>query len=73
MKFSTGFLFLLLAFTLAGPQAASANTLYERLGGEKVIVQVVSDTIDRTASDPATKRSFDKVDLVKLKKKVVEH
>ncbi len=38
-----------------------------------MIVQVVSDTIDRTASDPATKRSFDKVDLVKLKKKVVEH
>ncbi len=51
---------------------AGAATLYERLGGNKIIEQVVSDTIDRTASDPVTRRSFDKVNLANVKKKVVE-
>jgi len=55
------------------PVAGWPATLYDRLGGAKVIEQVVADTIDRTASDPVTKRSFDKVDLAKLKKKVEEH
>lgn len=55
------------------PAMGSATTLYDQLGGAKVIEQVVSDTIDRTASDPVTKRSFDKVNLAKLKKKVEEH
>jgi len=56
---------------LLAPDAAAA-TLYERLGGNKIIEQVVSDTIDRTASDPVTRRSFDKVNLANVKKKVVE-
>jgi len=51
---------------------AGAATLYERLGGNKIIEQVVSDTIDRTASDPVTRRSFDKVNLANVKRKVVE-
>jgi hemoglobin len=37
-----------------------------------VVTQVVSDTIDRCASSPQTRRSFDKVNLKNLKKKLVE-
>lgn len=73
MKIPPNHFFLALLLTLIAPPTVTAASLYERLGGAKVIEQVVSDTIDRTASDPVTKRSFDKVDLVKLKKKVVEH
>ena len=50
-----------------------ADTLYERLGGEKGVAQFVDQTIDLTASDTLTKRSFDKVDLKKLKLKIAEH
>ena len=49
---------------------AFANTLYERLGGEKIVAQFVSETVDLSIVDPLIKRSFDKVDLKKLKVKV---
>ena len=52
--------------------ATFANTLYERLGGEKTVAQFVSETVDLSAVDPQIKRSFDKVDLKKLKVKVAE-
>ena len=51
---------------------AFANTLYERLGGEKIVAQFVSETVDLSIVDPLIKRSFDKVDLKKLKVKVAE-
>lgn len=51
---------------------AFASTLYERLGGEKAVAQFVSETVDLSAVDPQIKRSFDKVDLKKLKVKVAE-
>ncbi len=52
--------------------SAGAQTLYERLGGAPVVERIAALTIDRTAADPATRRSFDKVNLVPLKKKVAE-
>ena len=51
---------------------ALASTLYERLGGEKMVAEFVSETVDLSATDPSIKRSFDKVDLKKLKVKVAE-
>lgn len=51
---------------------AFASTLYERLGGEKTVAQFVSETVDLSVVDPQIKRSFDKVDLKKLKVKVAE-
>lgn len=51
---------------------AFADTLYERLGGEKTVAEFVSETVDLSATDPSIKRSFDKVDLKKLKVKVAE-
>lgn len=52
---------------------ALADTLYDRLGGEKGVSDFVGKTIDLTANDPLTKRSFDKIDLKKLKLKIAEH
>lgn len=52
---------------------AAPTTLYERLGGEKVVARFVDETINLTSTDPKTKRSFDKINLVNLKKKIAEH
>ena len=51
---------------------ALADTLYDRLGGETGVAQFVNRTVDLSAMDPQTKRTFDKVDLKKLKQKVAE-
>ena len=51
---------------------AVADTLYERLGGEKSVAQFVSETVDQSATDPLIKRAFDRVDLKKLKVKIAE-
>ena len=54
-------------------QSVLAESLYERLGGGHGVAQFVDQTIDLTAANPLTKRSFDKVDLKKLKLKIAEH
>lgn len=46
-------------------------TLYERMGGNATIVVIVDETIDEVASDPRTKRSFDGVNMKKLKQSIV--
>lgn len=58
---------------IASCPAVVAHTLYERLGGEVGVARFVDQTIDLTASDAVTKRSFEKVDLRKLKLKIAEH
>ena len=59
--------------TASAMACATPATLYERLGGEQRVVQFVDVTINLTATDPKTKRSFDKVNLANLKKKIAEH
>ena len=55
----------LLGFATVGTMAyATPATLYERLGGEKAVVQFVDETIDLTSSDPRTRRTFEKVNLL---------
>ena len=51
---------------------AIADTLYQRLGGEKGVAHLADQTVELSAADPLTKRTFDKVDLNKLKQKVAE-
>jgi hemoglobin len=48
------------------------ETLYQRLGGTAVVTAIVDATIDRAATDPRTRRSFQKVDMKRLKLKIVE-
>jgi hemoglobin len=60
---------------LLGACAASPTqspTLWSRLGGDAVVRRVVGETIDRAATDPRTKRSFDGVKLQVVKDKIVE-
>ena len=67
-----------LAFTaalllLAAPATRAAEgSLYARLGGETVITKVVDETVERCAASPQTRRSFEKVNLKNLKKRLVE-
>lgn len=55
----------------ATPPTASP-TLYDRLGGERVVRQVATETIDRAATDPRTARSFKDVKLARVKDKLYE-
>ena len=61
--------FVIAATTLAGCAAnpKSDPSLYARLGGEKVVRKVVNETIDRSATDPRTSRSFKDVKLQRVK------
>lgn len=55
---------------LANPVRADA--LYTRMGGDSVVTAVADELIDHTVADPKLKRSFDKVDLSRLKKLLAE-
>ena len=57
------------ALALAGcaTNPTTSPTLYSRLGGEKVVRQVVNETIDQASTDPRTKRSFADVKLQRVK------
>jgi hypothetical protein len=49
-------------------EAPRAGSLYVRMGGARNLQAIVSDLIiDRAPHDPCTSRSFDKVNLPRLK------
>jgi hemoglobin len=52
--------------------ASTPDSLYARMGGTTNVTAVVSDLIDEAANDPQLKRSFDKVNLRRLKRLLVE-
>lgn len=64
--------YFVVAMLLATAANADTPTLYARLGGQRVVAQVVNQTIDMVAQDPRVNRSFDKVDLKRVKTKLVE-
>lgn len=59
------------AMVLTAPVHAD-TPLYTRLGGETVVAQVVNQTVDTVAQDPRVNQSFDKVNLKRVKTKLVE-
>ena len=70
-----GFIACVTAACLVAACAAppsSPPTLYDRLGGEKVVRQVAAETIDRAANDPRTSRSFKDVKVARVKDKLFE-
>src|SRR3954471_5408238 len=62
---------LLLAAACAFPPPTTP-TLYERLGGEKVVRQIAYETIERSSTDPRTSRSFKDVKVQRVKDKLYE-
>lgn len=64
--------FALCSGLLAARAHASDGTLYERLGGKDGVTAIAVELIDRSASDPATSRSFAKVDVPRVKRLLAE-
>jgi hemoglobin len=62
----------LLTSAALGASADRADTLYARLGGDAVITAVVNETVEAVAADARVNQSFDKVDMKRLKKMIVE-
>ena len=65
-------LVLLFLAACAAPDYTLKPTLWDRMGGNPVVTKVVSETIDRSASDPRTSRSFKDVKLQHVKDMIVE-
>ena len=49
----------------------ATTPLYERLGGATKMTAVVGETLDKMASSPRTRATFDKVDMSQVKEKLV--
>jgi hemoglobin len=67
---------LALSWSLAALMACSTTPpapLYQQLGGVAGITTVTDRTMDRVATDPRTKRSFQGVKLATLKKSVANY
>ena len=58
---------------LAAAAHAQSASLYERLGGGDQLSAIVSDLIDRSRTGPGTSRSFEKVNLKRLKEQITLH
>lgn len=54
------------------PAVAPTGSLYERLGGTPKVTAFVNATIDEVATNPATNKSFDKVNLQHVKVMLIE-
>lgn len=63
---------LLFALSACATTSSPPATLYDRIGGAPVIDAVVADTIDMLAASPEGKRSFDQVNLKRVKRLVAE-
>jgi hemoglobin len=50
----------------------AGTSLYDRLGGGEGLRIMVGELVDRSASDPATGRSFAKTDLERIKRLLAE-
>ena len=55
-----------------GMAKAEPASLYDRMGGQQAVQAIADDVIDKAASDPKLKRSFDKVDLARVKRLLAE-
>jgi hemoglobin len=60
-------------FAMSAAQAAApAQTLFDRMGGAATVSAVANELIDETAAHPELKRSFDGVNLPRVKAMLVE-
>lgn len=64
------FALLLTALTIGSVRAE--DTLYARIGGLPVLQKITSRLIDKSSTEAVTKRSFNKVNLDRVKEKLAE-
>ena len=57
----------------AAAGAAPESSLYQRLGGATTVASIVDETLTAVATDPRTRRTFEKVDMKRLQAKIAEH
>ena len=57
----------------AAASGTPESSLYTRLGGDKTVARIVDETLTAVGIDPRTRRTFEKVDVKRLKAKIVEH
>ena len=62
----------MLPLAVHGKGTDSADTLYQRLGGKRVVAKLVGELIDRSTRDARTQRTFEKINVKRLKEKVEE-
>ena len=69
--YTTASFFFLVVFLSACSPVKPERSLYDRLGGQAVLIAVVDETIDNVSQDPLPRRSFDGVKLPVLKESIV--
>lgn len=72
MKRFLSFSILLLGLNACANMPRSDATLYERLGGGSAMMEIASETVDALANSPDGRRSMDRVNLPRLKKKIAQ-
>jgi hemoglobin len=66
---SVGILLLVSACKTTGSPETS---LYQRIGGKEMLYTISSQTLDKVAQDPATKRSFEGIKMDTLKQSLTD-
>lgn len=63
---------LLLMVSACKTTSTHKTSLYQRIGGQEMLYTISSQTLDKVAQDPATKRSFDGVKMATLKQSLTD-
>lgn len=58
-------------YTNASNKTGQNNNLFQRIGGLPVLIKIVDEFLDKVATSPRTKRTFDGIKLKGLKESVV--
>lgn len=63
---------LLMMVTACKTTSVPEASLYQRIGGKEMLYTISSQTLDKVAQDPATKRSFEGVKMATLKQSLAD-
>jgi len=72
MKRASSFVLLIGIAMATAPAAYADASLFERMGGTPVVAKVVDQLLDLSMTDPRTKRSFQQINLKRLREKLNE-
>lgn len=64
---------LLMMVTACKTTSLPEASLYQRIGGKEMLYTISSQTLDKVAQDPATKRSFEGIKMATLKQSLTDY